>query len=275
MNPIIAAIALSKMHSPKKACEYYSSLLLDDDIESQLLRFGVDTQQIDTAHELYFGLNDVNAHVLGMIGYPLHLSSIRNPPLVLYSRGNTKLLKQPGIAIVGTRKATQNGITIAKRLAIACVEQNISVISGLALGIDAAAHSGALSNTIAVLASGLHEATPSQNARLGSDILNNGGLWVSQHPPGTSARKENFVPRNRIQVGLSGASIIVESEIKSGTATHAKFCIDEKHTLFTVLSDKSLGLLSEGPQHFVDTLGAIPLRTKEDYPKLWQSMSLI
>ncbi len=85
--------------------------------------------------------------------------------------------------------------------------------------------------TIAVFAHGLHMAQPKRNASLAEQILVNGGLWVSEHPTGTPVARQNFVPRNRIQVGLSCCSIIVEATIKSGTTTHARFCVQEHHPL--------------------------------------------
>jgi DNA processing protein len=102
------------------------------------------------------------------------------------------------------------------------------IISGLASGIDYAAHSSCLANngnTIAVLAHGLHMIYPSKNTALVNSILDNGGLWISEHPFGTEPKKHLFVLRNRIQVGLSMFSIIVEAKKKSGTMSHADFCL--------------------------------------------------
>jgi len=206
--------------------------------------------------------------------YPEHLKVIKNPPQVLYARGNIDLLSmKPGVSIVGTRKASINGLEIAKRLAKFSVQQKQIVVSGLATGIDAAAHRGCLDAggyTIAVLAGGLHTATPKKNQFLGQEILENGGLWVSEHPPGVSPQTRFFVPRNRIQVGLSNCSIIVESEIKSGTTTHANFCVKEQHQLFAVLPSEGnpLRLVSSGPEMMIKDMGAIPIKSRDDYEKL-------
>ncbi len=206
--------------------------------------------------------------------YPESLRSIINPPQILYAKGNLDLLSyKPGVSIVGTRKASKNGIEIAKRLARFAVEQNQVVVSGLALGIDAAAHEGCLNaggKTIAVLASGLHIATPKKNEYLAQRILDSGGLWVSEHPEGVNPQPKYFVPRNRIQVGLSTCSIIVESEKSSGTTTHAKFCKQENHPLFAVIpvDGNPLRLVSSGPEMMVRDFGAKPLKSKRDYSSL-------
>jgi DNA processing protein len=210
--------------------------------------------------------------------YPNHLRHIKNPPSVLYARGNLDLLRmQPGVAIVGTRNATSNGLKITQRITKFCVANSAVIVSGLALGIDAQAHRSCVNaggKTIAVLAHGLHMAQPRANLELAFQILESDGLWVSEHPSGTPAARQHFVPRNRIQVGLSRCSIVIESDIKSGTTTHAKFCIEENHKLFAVVPAEGnpLRLNSAGPEMMVKDMGAIPLKSKEDYDLLIQSL---
>jgi len=206
--------------------------------------------------------------------YPNSLKNIKNPPKVLYARGNLSLLDNPpGVCIVGTRDATQKGLVITQRVTEYIVSQGSIVISGLALGIDAQAHESCLAaggKTIAVLAHGLHMAQPRQNAELAQRILESGGLWVSEHPDGTTANKRFYVPRNRIQVGLSSCSIIIEANEVSGTTTHAQFCVKENRALYAVIPTKGnpLKLNSTGPQMMADTMGATPLSSREDYEKI-------
>jgi DNA processing protein len=186
--------------------------------------------------------------------------------------GNIDLLKVPAISIVGAREASYTGLTIAKRIAMFLAKNNIPVVSGLALGIDAAAHQGAVDvngPTIAVLASGVDVITPKSNLTLAKDILQGGGVIVSEQPPGTPARRNQFVPRNRIQVGLSIASVIVESTEKSGTMTHAKFCYDEKHPLFTVFN-KNLEMNLSGASKLIREYNAFTMNDKKDYIKLFE-----
>ncbi len=222
----------------------------------------------------------IKAIPLGAPLYPASLAKIKNPPKILYARGNIELLKQcPGVAIVGARNATDNGLKITERITEYVVEQNAIVVSGLALGIDAKAHASCLAaggKTIVVLAHGLHMAQPHKNTKLAEQILDAAGLWVSEHPVGTPVSRNHFVPRNRIQVGLSACSVIVEASSKSGTTAHARFCIQEQHPLFAVIPQENnpLKLNSEGPIMMVKEMGAIGLQSKDDYPKLAEAICL-
>ncbi|WP_444893639.1 DNA-processing protein DprA [Microbulbifer sp. TRSA001] len=206
--------------------------------------------------------------------YPLGLEGAPSPPEVLYARGNIDLLSRPGIAIVGSRDASTNGLEIARRIAGYAVSKGNVVVSGLALGIDAAAHEGALAvggGTIAVLAHGLHTANPRANYKLAMRILDADGLWVSEHPEGVSPQRHFFVARNRIQVGLSQSSVIVESATSSGTMKHADFCLQARHRLFAVAPhnpENSLGLNCQGPIKLINDGKATALRTKADYDLL-------
>lgn len=208
-------------------------------------------------------------------GYPAWLASIEDPPPVLFVRGNAQAVsKSMGVAVVGTRDASRGGLEIARRIARVLGDHEWTVVSGLALGIDAAAHEGALqttSPTIAVLAHGLEKASPRQNARLADQILEAGGAWVSEHALGVPARKENFVQRNRVQIGLSAGSIIVEAALRSGSMAQANFCVREKRKLFAVLPqtpDNPLGLNCSGTQDMVLRLEATPIHSKGDYPEM-------
>lgn len=207
--------------------------------------------------------------------YPNVLKIIPAAPPLLFVRGalNT-LVALPGVAIVGTRKATRNGELIASRIAGFLAQHNWVIVSGLALGIDAAAHRGTIDargRTIAVLAHGLHKASPKKNAPLAQQILEEGGAWVSEHALGVEPRRHYFVPRNRIQIGLSAGSIIVESDVPSGTMTQAQYCVGQKRPLFAVVPkdrENTLGLVCAGTKVAVRELGAIPLRGRDDYDEL-------
>jgi DNA processing protein len=208
--------------------------------------------------------------------YPPTLRQIPDAPPVLFVRGAFDALSRaPGIAVVGTRKATVHGLTIARRLATYLSSNGWVVVSGLALGVDAAAHEGALLGsepTIAVLAHGLERASPRMNEPLGMRILESGGAWVSEHAVGTSARPEYFVRRNRIQVGLSAASVIVEGELKSGSSTQAEFCLRYGRELFAVLPDFNapVSIQSQLPRMLVRDRGARAISSRESYPELVQ-----
>ncbi|PIR07575.1 DNA-protecting protein DprA [Candidatus Jorgensenbacteria bacterium CG_4_10_14_0_8_um_filter_39_13] len=169
--------------------------------------------------------------------YPSLLKYIPQPPKMLYFLGELPNDEIPKIAIVGTRKATTEGKLIAKKIAYDLSEMGIIIVSGLALGIDAAAHQGAVraqAKTIAVLANGLDEIYPRQNANLAQEILSLDGAIISEYPPGTPAYPEQFLARNRIISGLSLATLIVEAPIHSGSLVTARYALEQGREVFIV-----------------------------------------
>jgi DNA processing protein len=227
----------------------------------------------------------VKAEKLGIIAvsissaeYPASLRGIVDAPPVIYVRGQMSALQWlPGVSVVGTRKASPHGRLIAGRIAEYLSAHGWAVVSGLALGIDAEAHEGALvgqTPTIAVLAHGLEKAQPTSNQPLAERILEAGGAWVAEHGIGVPAKPANFVLRNRIQVGLSCASIIVEGEEKSGSRTQADFCLRNKRTLFAVLPERGskVSTVSALPKMLVSMQGATPIYSREDYPSMLEAV---
>ena len=151
--------------------------------------------------------------------YPSSLRDIKDPPAVLWIRGS---LPDPArrIAIVGTRSATPWGLSIAEASARDAAAAGVSVVSGLALGIDIAAHRGALAaggHTTAVIGSGIDKTTPREHLADAEVILESGGCILTEQSPGVAASARTLVPRNRLQSGLSAATIVVQCGMKSGT----------------------------------------------------------
>ncbi len=169
--------------------------------------------------------------------YPPLLKEIPLPPLGLYYQGRLPNSESITIAIVGTRKATMNGLTTAQHFAESIGKAHCIIVSGLALGIDTAAHEGALKSqtpTIAVLARGLDKYYPSQNFNLAQKILELGGLIVSEYPPGTPALPYRFLERNRLISGLSRGVILIETPHESGSEATARFALDQNREVFVV-----------------------------------------
>lgn len=153
---------------------------------------------------------------LGDSSYPRALLDLKDPPKQLYIKGNLDLLNRPLVSIVGTRDCTRYGLTVAKDLASHCVEAGFVVISGLAEGIDTAAHQGAKGATIAVLGNGLEVYYPIINKDLQDEIATN-GLLITEYPPKFHGDKTTFPQRNRIVAALAQAVIAVEADMRSGT----------------------------------------------------------
>lgn len=171
--------------------------------------------------------------------YPKALLEIPGHPLALYVRGDAKLLSRPSIALVGTRRATSYGLSIAKRLAYDLAKAGWSVISGLALGIDAEAHRGALEAggcTIGVIGSGLDEFYPEANRELAREMVKNGGAVVSEFPFGRTPDRETFPIRNHTVAALSRGTVVIEAPVKSGSLITAGIAADLGRTVMAVPS---------------------------------------
>lgn len=172
--------------------------------------------------------------------YPAILKQIADPPIVLFAKGALPRLEQPALAIVGARHATADGLEHASDFASALARQGWCVISGLAQGIDAAAHRGALQagltggGTIAVLGTGADVVYPRNHAELVRRILAEGGLIISEFPLGTPARPHHFPRRNRIVAGLSHGVLVVEAALKSGSLLTARLAIEMDREVFAI-----------------------------------------
>jgi DNA processing protein len=170
--------------------------------------------------------------------YPSSLREIYDPPIVLYVKGAwSACLDQPCIGVVGSRRCSTYGQNAALMLARDLAQRGVTVVSGFARGIDAAAHRGALEaggRTVAVLGTGLDEIYPRDHAKLGSQILANGGALVTQFPLKTPPVSENFPYRNRIISGLSLGIVVVEAAENSGSLITARLAIEQNREVFAV-----------------------------------------
>ena len=168
--------------------------------------------------------------------WPARLNEIYDPPLVLYVRGSAEAVSRPGIAIVGTRHPTPYGIGMAERLACDLAARGLMIVSGLARGVDAAAHRGALKGgkTVAVFGTGVDDVYPKENKKIADSILASGGALVSEFPLGTFAAPQNFPIRNRIISGLALGVLVVEAGEYSGTRITARCALEQSRELFAV-----------------------------------------
>ncbi len=168
--------------------------------------------------------------------YPESLRQAPNPPPVLFVRGRLRQEDRWAVAVVGTRRASAYGREVAHALATELARNGITVVSGLALGIDAVAHQAALDaggRTLAVLGSGVDQLYPQQNRLLGEAILRQGAV-ISEYALGTRPEARNFPPRNRIISGLSRGVVVVEAGQRSGALITAKFALDQGREVFAV-----------------------------------------
>lgn len=169
--------------------------------------------------------------------FPPLLREIPWPPFALYIQGTLPAPGAPSVAIVGTRKATEDGARLARSFAAELGKAGVVIVSGLALGIDAAGHLGALDArgaTTAVLPGGLDRIYPNTNEGLGHRILNGGGALVSEYPAGTPPLPHRFIERNRIVSGLSRGVLIIEAPERSGALATARFAADQNRDVFVL-----------------------------------------
>ena len=160
-----------------------------------------------------------------------------NAPLVLYYQGDINVFKTECVAVVGTRSCSAYGKIMAKTVAGELAENGVTVVSGLATGIDAYAHAAAIEakgKTIAVMAGGLNKITPVSNIKLYERILQEGGLVISEHTPNAEATRYSFPERNRIISGLSRGVAVIEAGEKSGALITAKYALENDRDVFAV-----------------------------------------
>ena len=228
---------LSKFGSPEGIFKAKLSQLreiVDDDIAQKISK-GVDADAI--APTLKW-LEKDNAHIVTFAdsNYPQKLLEISNPPAVLYALGNLHWLNHPTIAIVGSRSATPQGEKNAEEFAKSLCEQGLCVISGMALGIDGAAHRGSLKAngaTIAVVGTGLDIVYPARHRDLVHKIAER-GLILSEFPLGTPSKAQNFPRRNRLISGLSLGCLVVEANIDSGSLITARLAAEQGREVFAI-----------------------------------------
>ena len=177
-----------------------------------------------------------DAIVVGDARYPQALLDSADPPLLLYARGRIELLQAPAIAIVGSRNATAQGVENARAFAVHLGRAGWVVVSGLALGIDGAAHEAALASgagTIAVVGTGLDLVYPARHRALAQKIAGD-GLIVSEFAIGTPALAENFPIRNRIIAGLARGTLVVEAAVQSGSLITARLAVEAGRDVFAI-----------------------------------------
>lgn len=168
--------------------------------------------------------------------YPPLLREIPGPPEQLYVRGDINVLHKPQLAIVGSRKASPAALRVTQLLAGQLCEAGFSICSGLALGVDGAAHRGALAsggNSVAVMATGIDRLYPRRHVDLASELVGSGVL-VTEFPPGTAPRRENFPQRNRIISGLSLGVLVIEAAQRSGSLITARMALEQGREVFAL-----------------------------------------
>jgi DNA processing protein len=207
----------------------------DLELTYEAFRSKFSIKKIDEAVENIQKFQEQNLTCIGFWQdkYPKQLKRLHDVPPLIWAKGNIELLHNTQIAIVGGRNASFHGIKFAKDISHALSNAGFTIVSGLARGIDKAAHLGALQNsTIAVLAGGIDKLYPQENSALYEEVLQK-HLVISEMPPGTEPTAELFPRRNRIIAGLSSGVCIIEAALKSGSLLTAKYGLDIGVSIFS------------------------------------------
>ncbi len=212
----------------------------------------------------------VSVIVRGDAEYPKRLLEIYDPPLALYLKGNGEVIDSPGVSVVGTRHPTPYGVSMAERLACDLAARGLIIFSGMARGVDTAAHRGALNahgRTVAVWGTGIDEVYPKENRKIADQILESGGAIITEFPLGTFPAPQNFPVRNRIISGISLGVLVIEAAEYSGTRVTARCALEQGREVFAVPGNVT-NKTSWGPNTLIKQ-GAKLVATWED---VWEEL---
>jgi DNA processing protein len=229
-------------------------------------------KSLELAAEEYDHARELGASVVvpGDAQYPKRLLEIYDPPLALYLKGDVEVIDKPGISVVGTRHPTPYGVSMAERLTCDLAARGLIIFSGMARGVDTAAHRGALNahgRTVAIWGTGIDEVYPKENRKIADQILGSGGAVITEFPLGTFPAPQNFPVRNRIISGISLGVLVIEAAEYSGTRVTARCALEQGRDVFAVpgnVTNKN----SWGPNTLIKQ-GAALVATWED---VWEEL---
>ena len=235
---------LSKFYNSEKilTSDFYQLIKtegISDNLAKRILNANRKRKEVEESLSIELNkLEKIGGEIITILddSYPFLLKKIYDPPIILYKLGNFKKEDEISIAVVGTRRPSDYGKKQAERLCKELVERNLTIVSGMARGIDSVSHRTALTNssrTIAVLGSGLDVIYPPENKKLFSEIKEN-GVVLSEYSLGTKPDAMNFPKRNRIISGLSVGTVIIETGITGGALQTASFALDQGREVFSL-----------------------------------------
>ncbi|MBY6064210.1 DNA-processing protein DprA [Pseudidiomarina sediminum] len=235
MQPsLLELLALQRLASSARRQVRQSATLASCQALLQPIMAGIPERTLATAQQWLAGGQRCVLHWFSS-AYPTQLRAIHDPPLVLFVAGNLTLLEAPQVALVGSRKASPPALHTSRYFAEHLTQSGVLVSSGMAQGVDRAAHVGALQvgPTLAVLGTGPDNVYPKQHRQLQQQI-EQAGVLVSEFPPGTPAKRDHFPRRNRILSGLSKGVLVVAAQTRSGTLTTARIATEQNRSVLAI-----------------------------------------
>jgi DNA processing protein len=279
----IIACALSLLPAPLQfyaAQEMRKGALLLDLLRDSTLKYSLEKRLQEAEKSLHVAnQRDQKIVVIGAPEYPTPLLHLPIPPALLFVKGTLSFLSQEKekIAIVGARSASVTDCLFVSNVAKEIAAEGVCVISGLALGVDGAAHRGALSSdrrqsTAAVLAHGLDTTYPRSHSELGERIIENGGALISEYTPGPAPLRHHFLARNRIIAALAHTTIVAQAGARSGSLVTAQVALELGREV-CVLSNPTTQEVTEGSTKLIQD-GALPLQTAQEILSLHRASPL-
>ncbi|MDH5231425.1 MAG: DNA-processing protein DprA [Gammaproteobacteria bacterium] len=239
IGPVSFYRILQRYHGSAAAAVLDSQSLLNAGIITQNVHLFLRDQALSVIEDSLSWCEQAGRHLIFFddAEYPAQLLEIAGAPPILYAVGSTQRLNRTQLAIVGSRNPSIQGEETAKQFGRALSRQGVVITSGLALGIDAAAHRGALdgsAKTVAVLGSGLARIYPKSHTGLAREIIDQGGCLISEFAPNTQPTRDNFPRRNRLISGLSLGVLVVEAARQSGSLITARYAIEQNREVFAI-----------------------------------------
>ena len=256
---------ICKYKTPKVILDLIKEgIITNNDLNEKIIKeiYNKEYMQNIESYIKYMEEYDIKILTINDKRYPEKLKKIYDPPVVLYYKGNISILNNPSIAIIGCRECSGYGIKLADMFSNGLSQHNITIVSGLAKGIDAYSHIGCLKSngkTIAIIGNGLDNIYPKENRELANKIIKRNGLVLSEYIIGTKPIKKNFPARNRIISGISDGILIIEAKMKSGTLITVDFGLEQGKNIYAIpgniTSENSVGtneLLKQGAKLVTD-----------------------
>ncbi|HEY5056848.1 MAG TPA: DNA-processing protein DprA, partial [Acidobacteriaceae bacterium] len=239
MGPRRVARAVAQLDDAARVFEASLTELEGVGLPAKAAQFVADGRALKAAEEESKRITQAGGFFLTRVDeeYPERLGEIYDPPAVLWIRGDAAVLKRPGIAVVGTRQPTPYGTGMAEMLSRDLAGRGMAILSGMARGVDTAAHKGALDangKTVAVWGTGIDVVYPKENKKLAERIVEQGGAIVSEYAMGTFPAPQNFPIRNRILSGMSVGVLVVEAGEYSGTRITARCAMEQNRDVYAV-----------------------------------------
>lgn len=267
IGPVLFRQLVKRFGSPKRVLAASMAELCSlPNIDEKRARAIFEASEVPLREEWRSLLKELGATILTYQdpGYPQRLLTIYDYPPLLYVRGRLTEADELAVAVVGSRRASSYGRKVAQNIAAGLAQRGVTVISGLARGVDSVAHRGVLAvggRTVAVLGSGIDVIYPAENQALAEQIVQNGAV-ISEFPPGSEPEAGHFPRRNRIISGLSMGVVVVEARVRSGALLTARFALDQNREVFAVPGNIDFAG-SQGPHHLIQD-GAKLVRNVQD-----------